>query len=276
MKVFSKDPMPTPRVALAVEYDGSGFHGFQIQTRPKVPTVQGALAEAVSFVANETIQLYCAGRTDAGVHATRQVVSFSTGVTRSEMAWVRGVNARLPDSIAVTDAFSVSDDFHARFSAKARTYRYVIYNAPLRSPFLHGKVTHIDMPLNNAAMHQAAQSLVGEHDFSGFRASGCQSLSAFRHVDWIRINRSGDFIYADIKANAFLLHMVRNIMGVLIDIGLGYRPLHYAAEVLEGRDRSLGSVTAKPQGLYFVGVDYGKDTGANSPVRYPVFDFTED
>lgn len=244
------------RIALVIEYHGADFHGWQLQKKPAVPTVAGLLTEALSKIANHPVHLYCAGRTDAGVHATHQVVHFETSAYRPLRAWIAGVNTHLPKTISVKWAKEVGSDFHARFSAQSRTYQYLIHNASVRSSFLINQVTLVNAKLDVEKMHQAGQDLLGEHDFSGFRASGCQSFSSHRNMMKIDIKRQGVFVLAEIQANAFLLHMVRNIMGVLIDIGIGVNPVSYAADVLASKDRTQASKTAPAAGLYLIGVEY--------------------
>lgn len=253
---MTTDIIPAGRVALAVEYDGSGYHGWQIQHKPAVATVQGKLEQALSQVADHPVSTICAGRTDAGVHASAQVVHFDTTASRHPRAWVQGVNTHLPDNIAVRWAAAVGEDFHARFSADRRTYRYIVLNRPVRSPVLAGKLTHVRQPLDTQAMQRAADHLPGEHDFSAFRGAACQSASAWRFVDYIDVRRQGDLVITEICANAFLLHMVRNIMGVLLAVGRGEKPPEWAGDVLQGRDRTRAGVTARPDGLYLVQVRY--------------------
>ena len=243
------------RVALGLEYAGAEFNGFQRQASA-ANTVQARLEEALSSVANEAISLVCAGRTDAGVHATAQVVHFDTFAQRPEKAWVLGTNTKLPDAIRVLWAKSVDPVFHARFSATKRRYRYVIRCARVRSAILGRQVTHCSDWLDIEAMHAAAQSLIGEHDFSAFRASQCQAASPVRTIEFIRWQRSGDLLCMDIQANAFLHHMVRNIVGSLMEIGRGRRPVAWLAELLAGGDRRLAAPTASPWGLYLCDVSY--------------------
>lgn len=242
------------RVALGIEYDGSDFSGWQYQ--PHAPSVQEHVERALAAVANEPIQIVCAGRTDAGVHAYGQVVHFDTNVERRERSWVLGANTHLPKSINVNWARLASEDFHARFSAVARSYRYVILNRWVRSAVHAGRATWVHQPLDADAMHQAAQHLLGEHDFSSYRALACQAKSPVRTIERIRVQRDNEWIALEVTANAFLHHMVRNIAGVLITIGKGERETTWAHEVLEHRDRALGGITAPPDGLYFLGPRY--------------------
>jgi len=242
------------KIALGIEYNGKNYFGWQRQE--KVVSVQQALEEALSFVANEKIEVFCAGRTDSGVHATGQVVHFETTAQRLEKAWAFGTNANLPDDIAVSWAKAVPDEFHARFSATARRYRYVILNRRLRSAILPYGITHHHFPLDHHLMHQAGQCLLGEHDFSAFRAAQCQSNTPWRNVHHLNVSRQGDYIIVDIQANAFVHHMVRNIVGSLLEVGMGSKPVEWIAEILVKKDRTLAAPTAKAAGLYLVQVHY--------------------
>ena len=242
------------RIALMIEYDGRRFSGWQRQ--PGSRTVQECVETAVSRIADTPLRVVCAGRTDAGVHALGQVVHFDSPVTRAASAWTFGVNANLPDDISVVRVRNVDDDFHARFSAVRRHYRYVIFNRDVRPAVLAGRVSWVYRPLDEARMAQAAAALVGEHDFSSYRAYACQAKNPVRTVYSLEIARHGPFVTIDVVANAFLHHMVRNIAGVLIDIGAGKQSPQWAGEVLQARDRQLGGVNAPPHGLYFVGVQY--------------------
>lgn len=246
--------MVLARIALGIEYDGAAHFGWQRQR--EVPSVQGYLEAALSKVANQPVDVQCAGRTDAGVHATGQVVHFDCDEVRPERAWTLGVNANLPDSIAVTWCQAVDASFHARFSATHRRYRYVILNAKMRPAILHQGVTHVHRELDTDKMHQAAQSLLGEQDFSSFRAALCQSKTPFRNVTQVSVTRVGQYVVIDISANAFLHHMVRNITGTLIEIGTGDKPIDWVAELLALKDRTQAAATAKPNGLYLVHVTY--------------------
>jgi len=250
------------RIALGVEYDGANFNGWQVQAQGR--TVQGCVEQALARVANHDVRIHCAGRTDTGVHATAQVVHFDSDAVRKDRGWVHGVNAHLPDDVAIVWAKPVSDEFHARFSAQRRRYRYVIYIRPVRPTFLARRVTWEYRTLDIERMQAAANCLVGEHDFSSFRAYGCQAKSPLRTVHQLKLTRSGEkgeFIMLDIEANAFLHHMVRNVVGVLSTIGAGEQPVEWAREVLELQERKLGGVTAPPHGLYLVGVEYPKKFG---------------
>jgi tRNA pseudouridine38-40 synthase len=244
------------RIALAVEYDGSGFFGWQAQRNLRLPTVQESLETALGKIAATPISVVCAGRTDTGVHASHQVVHFDSPVARTEKAWVLGGNTSLPAGIAIKWAAAVSTDFHARFSATARRYRYVIHNPRTRSAHLARLATHFPYALDAELMHEEAQSLLGEHDFTTFRGAGCQSNTAMRSVHFVSVERIADFVVVDIQANAFLLHMVRNIVGTLIAVGNARLPRGFTAQVLAARDRKLAAATAHPQGLYLVDVHY--------------------
>lgn len=262
------------RIALGVEYAGQNYYGWQRQQ--EVPSVQERLEKALSSLAAEPITVTCAGRTDAGVHATGQVVHFDTQAVRDERAWTLGTNAKLPNDIAVRWQAGVSDHFNARFSATARRYRYIIYNSPLRAGILNGGVTHIFYPLDADRMHRAAQALVGEQDFTSFRASHCQAKTPFRNVHFVNVERLGDYVVVDIQANAFVHHMVRNIVGSLLLIGKGEQPEAWLAELLQLRNRDLAAATAKPHGLYLVKVHYPEHCGIPKSPLGPLFLPTQD
>lgn len=242
------------KIALGVEYDGSNYYGWQRQQA--VPSIQEQLECALSKVADENIITFCAGRTDAGVHAFGQVVHFETNALRHMNAWIMGANTHLPTSIVVKWAKIVSDDFHARFSAIARSYLYLIYNNQIRPAIFKSGLLHYYQPLNVALMCQSAQYLVGEHDFSSFRAAQCQSNSPWRNITHITVRRIGEYIIVEIKANAFVYHMVRNIVGCLLEIGVGNKPKEWMNELLLLKDRTKAAATAKPSGLYLSTVDY--------------------
>ena len=246
--------MTMTNIAMAVEYYGADFYGWQRQDN--VPTVQQAVEKAASYIADEPIKVICSGRTDAGVHATYQIVNFKTTAKRDEKAWTLGLTTKTPDSVAVKWAVTVPDDFHARFSATARRYRYVIYNHRVPPAILAKGLTHCYMPLDAQKMHDAAQILVGEHDFTSFRAALCQAKTASRNVHHIHVSRVAEYVIIDIKANAFLHHMVRNIAGSLMLVGSGEQSEYWFAELLAAKDRTKGGMTAKPNGLYFIDVDY--------------------
>ncbi|MGP3792534.1 tRNA pseudouridine(38-40) synthase TruA [Pseudomonas sp. B392_1p] len=246
------------RVALGVEYKGSRYRGWQRQL-PGVPSVQEELERALSRVAAQPVNLMCAGRTDAGVHASGQVVHFDTQVERPLIAWVMGANANLPGDISVTWAKVMPAHFHARFKACARRYRYVIYNDQIRPAHMAEEVTWNHRPLNVQRMREAAQLLVGTHDFTSFRALKCQAKSPIKTVHHLQVIEHGRMIVLDVRANAFLHHMVRNFAGMLMTIGAGERSVEWVGEALEARDRRLGGVTAHPYGLYLVQVEYPEE-----------------
>ncbi|AFP85075.1 tRNA pseudouridine(38-40) synthase TruA [secondary endosymbiont of Ctenarytaina eucalypti] len=256
------------KLALGIEYDGSAYYGWQRQK--KVPSIQDCLERALSTVANEAIAVYSAGRTDAGVHATGQVVHFDTRVCRSEDAWTRGVNANLPADIAVRWMAPMPEDFHARFSAIARRYRYIIYNHHLRPALLVRGMTHYYRPIDASSMARAGQCLLGEHDFTSFRALQCQSRTAYRNVHYLHVNRKGLYVVVDIKANAFIYHMVRNIVGSLLEVGCGNQPEGWIAELLACRDRRQGGATAKADGLYLTAVEYPSHLALPMPMSGPL------
>ncbi|AZC23795.1 tRNA pseudouridine(38-40) synthase [Pseudomonas sessilinigenes] len=253
------------RIALGVEYKGSRYHGWQRQSSG-VASVQETLEKALSRVADSPILLSCAGRTDAGVHACGQVVHFDTQAIRPMKAWVMGANINLPHDISVAWAQEMPAHFHARFKAIARRYRYVIYNDQIRPAHLNEEVTWNHRPLDIERMAEAAAFLVGTHDFSAFRAGQCQAKSPIKEIHHLRVIRHGKMIVLDIRASAFLHHMVRNIAGVLMTIGAGERPVEWAREVLESRARRAGGVTAHPFGLYLVQVEYNEEF--QLPERY--------
>lgn len=253
------------RLALGVEYDGSAFRGFQFQNN--APSVQAALEGALSRIADQPVRIAAAGRTDAGVHATGQVVSFAAPVERPDRAWLRGTNALTPPSVKVRWVRRVGESFHARYSAVARRYQYLYYEAPddVPSPLLAGRVALVRR-LNDDAMHRAAQALVGEHDFTTFRAAGCQSLSAHRCLHRVAVHRLESLVVIDVTANAFLLHMMRNLAGALARVGSGEVGESWIGEILERRDRRLAGRTAPAAGLYLVDVRYpGDDLPAGLP-----------
>jgi tRNA pseudouridine38-40 synthase len=242
------------RIALGVEYDGSKFLGWQRQRLGR--TVQGCVETAVARVADHYVNVVCAGRTDTGVHATAQVIHFDTDAMRKPLNWVRGVNSHLPADVRIQWAIQTLDDFHARFSARRRHYRYVIHNDAVPSALLHQRVCQERLPLDDGLMRVAARHLVGEHDFSSFRAAACQARSPVRTVYRLELSRSGQWIYIDIVANAFLHHMVRCIAGMLISVGRGEQQPGWMQAVLDARDRTRAGVNAPPGGLYLAGVEY--------------------
>nr|WP_010133067.1 tRNA pseudouridine(38-40) synthase TruA [Microbulbifer agarilyticus] len=246
------------RIALGVEYCGTRLRGFQKQKHDPL-TVQETLEKALSKVAAEPVTLVCAGRTDAGVHASSQVVHFDTTAQRPLKAWVQGVNTQMPFDVRVHWAQPVPAQFHARFSARSRSYRYLIHSAPTRSAQAASEVTWTERTLDLEAMREGARHLVGEHDFSSFRAAQCQARSPVRRLTRLDIGRVGQLIVLEVSATAFLHHMVRNIAGVLMAVGRGDRSPEWVRQVLEARDRTAASVTAPPHGLYLVDVQYPEE-----------------
>lgn len=257
------------RMALGIEYDGSGFSGWQRQAHAL--GVQQVLEQALSKVADHPVEVVCAGRTDAGVHATAQVVHFDTTAERSARAWILGTTCNLPSAVCVNWAQPVPDDFHARFSATGRRYRYVILNRPVRAALLRDRVCWEYRPLDAQRMAAAARCLIGEHDFSAFRAQGCQARHPHREVYALDIQRHGEFIHIDIAANAFLHHMVRNIAGTLLAVGRGEQPVDWVAEVLAARDRTCGGITSSAAGLYLVQVLYPGNFAVPQTTVLPAF-----
>jgi tRNA pseudouridine38-40 synthase len=267
--------MTPQRWALGIEYDGSAFHGWQTQApttqvvdgRPigsTLPTVQGALQTAMTQIADAPVQIVCAGRTDAGVHATGQVIHFDAPIIRPDSAWVRGVNALLPRSCAVRWAQPVGADFHARFSATGRRYRYILLNRPERAAIFAGRAGWFHRPLDIDAMAVAAQSILGTHDFSAFRAAECQANSPVRTLTESRVHRQGDWLVFDFAANAFLQHMIRNLVGALVYVGKGAEPVTLMTALLSQKDRTLAPPTFMPDGLYLTAVDYDAGWGLPS------------
>ena len=255
------------RIALGLEYAGTAFTGWQSQ--PDGRGVQDAVERALATIAGEAIRVHAAGRTDAGVHATSQVVHFDTAVARPDTAWVRGTNAHLPDAIAVLWSHPVADDFHARFAASARHYTYLLVNRPVRPALVAGRAGWYHRPLDVDAMRVAAATLVGTHDFSAFRAALCQAKSPVKTLATARIDAAGACLRFDFSANAFLHHMIRNIVGALVRVGAGKAPPDWIAELLAGRDRTRGAATFAPDGLYLTGADYDPRFGL-PPTRRPV------
>ena len=252
------------RIALGIEYDGTDFLGWQRLSHGS--TVQGAVEEALSFVADHPVAVTCAGRTDSGVHARSQVVHFDSDASRSERSWMLGTNSRLPSTVGVRWAVPVDAQFHARYGALGRRYRYTILNRNARPALDARYVAWERQPLDADAMQRASQALIGENDFTAFRTVACQARTPFRHVRSIRIVRSGDRIEIDIEANAFLHHMVRNIVGSLLPVGRGERLESWLAELLAGRDRSLAGPTASASGLCFVSPIYPVGSGLPTEV----------
>jgi tRNA pseudouridine38-40 synthase len=244
------------RYAMGVEYDGSEFKGWQQLGESGRPSVQASLQQALSSVADAPIKVMCAGRTDAGVHGHCQVVHFDTDVVRNLRGWTLGTTTRLPPAIAVRWCQPVADDFHARFSARARRYRYRLLNRQVRPALNRQSLSWERRPLDAALMHAAAQALLGENDFSAFRSVNCEALHARRELQAISVTRDGEVLEVCVQANAFLHHMVRNIVGSLILVGCGDKPVAWLAELLAGKDRTVAGPTAPPQGLVFVGPLY--------------------
>ncbi len=256
------------RIALGIEYDGSAFSGWQRQHHAR--SVQAEVERALSQVAAHPVTVHCAGRTDSGVHASYQVAHFDSPALRSPRSWTFGVNANLPTDVAVRWAQPVADSFHARFSARSRAYEYIICNRPTRPGLWHGRVTWECRPLDVRTMADAARHWLGEHDFSTFRAQGCQSRHSIRTVYRCEVAAEGDFIALQVEANAFLQHMVRNFAGVLLEIGRGNRPPEWAAELLALRSRAAGGVTAPPHGLTLVAVRYPAEYALPLPDDRPI------
>lgn len=245
-------------IVMGIQYTGTGYHGWQRQSKPCVPTIQAVLEAALNKLAPQAcpIEVVCAGRTDKGVHAFGQVVHFESAVDRPDRAWLLGTNTHLPADIGVNWVHRCDNTFHARYSALARRYCYVIYNHHVRCPLWEDKVTCYHVALDSHRMRNAAQYLIGEHDFSSFRAANCQARSANRCVHFIHITQQKPYIMIDIQANAFLHHMVRNIVGVLLDIGAGKLPVDAMQSILRARDRRHAGVTAPASGLYLTEVLY--------------------
>ncbi len=251
------------RVALGVEYCGTAFHGWQSQ--PGGETVQDVLEKALAAICGQPVGVICAGRTDAGVHGTHQVVHFDAPVERPVTAWVRGVNAHLPDAVAVRWAQPVSDEFHARFSARGRRYRYLLLNRPQRPGLWQGRLGWFHLPLDLAAMQDAAARLIGEHDFSAFRAAGCQAKTPVKTMWRADVRQFGNLFVFDFEASAFLHHMVRNLVGSLVYVGKGNQPAAWVGELLQARDRTQSAPTFSPDGLYFRGPIYEPHWGLPDP-----------
>jgi tRNA pseudouridine38-40 synthase len=248
-----------PRLALGLAYDGTAWQGWQ--TQPHRQTVQDTLEAALSRFADRPTATICAGRTDAGVHAAMQVIHIDTEAERRDESWVRGVNALLPPSIAVRWATPVPDTFHARFSAQSRTYVYLLWNDRVRPPLWAGRAGWCFQPLDIDAMRQAAQALLGEHDFSSFRSSQCQARHPVRTLHALDMRRQGPFIVFTLRANAFLHHMVRNLMGALLQVGQGRQPVGWMTTLLAARDRTQAAPTFMPDGLYLAAIEYPPEFG---------------
>lgn len=243
------------RFAIGIEFCGTDFRGWQTQ-QPGVYTVQETLEKALSKVANHPVIVHAAGRTDAGVHAINMVAHFDTDAVRPLRGWLMGTNTQLPKGIALNWMQPMGEDFHARFKACARRYRYVVYNAPVRPALLAGQVTHVYHSLNVDNMQRAVDKLVGIHNFNSFRAAACQSNQPVRHVSHARLFQHGAFLVLDIQADGFLHHMVRNIVGVLLEIGKGEQPVEWVDHLLAVQDRKEAAMTAAPDGLYFIQAYY--------------------
>jgi tRNA pseudouridine38-40 synthase len=257
------------RLAVGVEYDGGPYSGWQVQS--VAPSVQALLEASLSRIAHHPVETTCAGRTDAGVHARAQVAHFDTSAVRTSHAWLLGINHYLPSAISVRWVRPVPDHFHARYSARWRSYRYLILNRSARSALAAGRALLVHQPLEVALMQAAGTHLIGERDFSAFRSSACQSHSAVRELQSVAVGRHGDWVYIDVTANAFLHHMVRNIVGLLLAIGIGRVPPERARQQIEGRERSQGEATAAAHGLYLWRVDYPPEFGlpADSAIMEP-------
>lgn len=262
-------PPGISRYALGVEYDGSAYHGWQRLSGRTEPTVQAEIERALSFVANESVQITCAGRTDAGVHATNQVVHFDTLAERQEKAWVMGGNTQLPAGIRLKWARPVIPQFHARFSARSRTYRYLIANTPAQPAIAAGQCLWIRKPLDVERMRQAAARCLGERDFSSVRGAHCQAKSPVRTLYRFDVQAVNGWIVAELQGNAFLHHMVRNLMGLLLPVGLGQKSPDWVSDVLAARDRRVAGKTEKAGALYLVGVGYDRDYGLPAVAKGP-------
>ncbi len=253
------------RIAVGIEYDGTAYAGWQSQ--PAAPSIQQVAERALSYVADAPVALVCAGRTDAGVHALGQVAHFDTAAERAMRSWVLGANSELPPDVCLTWARAVPEHFHARFSAEARCYRYLVLNRATRPALDARRAAWVHRPLDERAMQAAAAHLTGEHDFSAFRAAECQAKSPVRRLMRLAVERRGDWLVIEAEANAFLHHMVRNLAGLLIHVGRGDAAPAWAAEVLAGRDRTRAPATAPAAGLYFAGVRYAPAFGLPSQGR---------
>jgi tRNA pseudouridine38-40 synthase len=262
---LSQQAISPQRYAIGIEYDGAAFNGWQIQ--PHAPSVQQALNESLSSVANAPLVCTGAGRTDTGVHASSQIAHFDTTAVRPLRSWLLGLNSNLPDEVSVFWIARVEADFHARFSALSRSYRYVIFNRPVRSALERTSAWWVYQPLDHQLMQQAAACLSGEHDFSSFRASSCQAHSAVRTLQHLTVERDGDFIYIECRANAFLHHMVRNLVGSLVRVGRGEEPVDWIAQILAARDRRMSGITAPACGLTLTGVEYPRNSFAHGICR---------
>ena len=249
------------RLVFFLEYDGTSWYGWQTQLNKN--TIQDCLENALMNFCNEKIRVICAGRTDSGVHAKRQVVHFDTKLNRKLESWIKGVNSYLPESITIKKVFKVDDNFHARFSAISRTYSYKILNNQIRSPLSSRISAWVHQPLDEKKMQKAASILVGKHDFSSFRSSECQAKSTIRIIKRCDVKRVDSLITIEIEANAFLQHMVRNIVGSLYEVGRGTKPFEWINYILKAKNRKLGGKTFPPQGLCFENVNYGDKLNEN-------------
>ena len=257
------------RLALGLSYRGGGYQGWQSQLGGR--TVQDALERALSKFADRPVRTVCAGRTDAGVHALNQVVHIDIDIDRADISWVRGSNRYLPADIAIQWCRVVDSSFHARYSAHGRHYAFLVLESPVRPSIEAGSAAWVFRPLNADVMREAAEHLLGEHDFSAFRAAECQAASPVKTLRRLTITQRGSYWRFDFEANAFLHHMVRNLMGCLVAVGQGSRPPGWVAELLQSRDRSLAAPTFSPDGLYFLGPHY--DPAFDLPRRTPAFDW---
>jgi len=262
-------PVGIKRYAAVVSYDGSAFCGFQKQKHS--PSVQQELERALSSVANAELVVSCAGRTDTAVHASYQVIHFDTAAERTGRNWLKGANSQLPDSISLLWAEQVPESFHARFSATSRTYRYVMHSSCARPAILSQGLTWVRYPLDIEPMQEACQYLLGEQDFSAFRGAGCQSHSPFRNITRAKIIRVGQLIVFEVSANAFVLHMIRNMVGSLMEVGFGRKQPDWIAELIDGKDRCKSAATAAPNGLYLVDVVYPENFAIAPIPRGPLF-----
>lgn len=259
------------RIALGIEYDGTAYNGWQRQRAGD--GVQTHVEQALASVANEPIELTCAGRTDTGVHAAGQVVHFDTKSERNDRGWLLGANSNLPEDVSVGWVKPVDDTFHARFSATARTYRYLILNRVARSALYSRRAWWLHQPLDQDRMHASAQVLVGRHDFSAFRAAGCQASTPVREITSVSVSRCGDWVMLELTANAFLQHMVRTIAGTLVAIGCGDESPEWLGEVLASKQRKRGGVSAPPHGLTLIRVDYPASYELPSNTNAAIVDF---
>jgi len=257
------------KFALGVEYDGSFYHGWQRQK--KVSSIQEEIERALSIVADHKVYVICAGRTDAGVHSIGQVIHFSTTAIRKKSSWIIGANSYLSKYISIIWIKEVIESFHARYSAITRSYRYIIYNCSIRSAIFQNRLNHVYKKLNVKKMYFEAQFLLGEHDFTSFRALSCQSHSPYRKITKLNVFRINDWVIIDITANAFLHHMVRNIVGSLIKVGISDKKELYIKELLEKRDRNYAAATAPAKGLYLVFVEYPLNYNFPRLGRMPMF-----